>query len=426
MIAVNPSPRFGRGPVAPARRRKLGKGRSMSMHPAGPRAPVSPETLREQFLGAMSRAVQTVNVVTSDGPAGRVGMTVSAMTSVSADTALPTLLVCLNQAARATPAVLENGRFVVNVLRDDQAYIADAFAGRLRNRLADRFSVTDWAAMPSGLPRVARPLAAFDCRLASASLIGTHHVITGEVAAIHQAPAGQPLLYTHRHYGSPGHFGADPDDRALGQAPQGRLSFAYFHSFGPHVLPELLRRLAAEGPIEISLIEGDQRRVEAALLAGEAELAMIYDMGISPDLIPIPLTDIVPYVLLPAAHPLARAPGLSAADLAQEPMILLSTPPKDGYFLRLMRAGGVEPKIAFRSTSFEMVRGLVGQGLGVALLATRPAATISYDGHPLAAVPFITDEPPGRIVLACRPGTPLSPAAERFALLAQDHFATDA
>jgi hypothetical protein len=43
----------------------------------------------------MSHAACTVNVVTTDGAAGRHGVTVSAMVSVSADTPQPTLLVCI-------------------------------------------------------------------------------------------------------------------------------------------------------------------------------------------------------------------------------------------------------------------------------------------------------------------------------------------
>ena len=42
--------------------------------------------LRQQFLHGMSHAACTVNVVTTDGMAGRHGVTVSAMVSVSADT----------------------------------------------------------------------------------------------------------------------------------------------------------------------------------------------------------------------------------------------------------------------------------------------------------------------------------------------------
>jgi flavin reductase len=40
--------------------------------------------LREDFVESMSRAAATVSVVTPDDPGGRAGVTVSAMSSVSA------------------------------------------------------------------------------------------------------------------------------------------------------------------------------------------------------------------------------------------------------------------------------------------------------------------------------------------------------
>src|ERR1700738_2991156 len=82
--------------------------------------------LRQQFLHGMSHAACTVNVVTTDGIAGRHGVTVSAMVSVSADTPQPTLLVCIHHLSPVVSALLENGVFCVNVRRDDQAHISSA------------------------------------------------------------------------------------------------------------------------------------------------------------------------------------------------------------------------------------------------------------------------------------------------------------
>jgi len=73
------------------------------------------KVLRKEFLDAMSRAVSSVCVVTTDGPAGRGGVTVSAMTSVSADGDAPTMLVCVNASASAAPLLLENKAFCINM-----------------------------------------------------------------------------------------------------------------------------------------------------------------------------------------------------------------------------------------------------------------------------------------------------------------------
>ena len=158
-------------------------------------------SLRQRFIDGMSSAACTVNVVTTDGPAGRFGVTVSAMSSVSAEGERPTLLVCVHHASAAAKAILANGVFCVNVLREDQAAISDCFAGRVRTPDGDKFSCAAWVTERSGAPRVVDPLVAFDCRLASATRVGTHHVLLGEVLDLYQSGPGAPLLYANRGYG---------------------------------------------------------------------------------------------------------------------------------------------------------------------------------------------------------------------------------
>lgn len=161
------------------------------------------DILREAFLEAMSFTASTVNVVTTDGPEGRAGVTVSAMASVSADSPAPSLLVCVHKLSSACPAILKNGVFCVNVLRDDQSNISDTFAGRIKPVDGDKFSCAEWTVQKSGAPRVIDPLVAFDCRLTHSDLIGTHHVMFGEVEDIFIAQQGLPLIYANRAYGKP-------------------------------------------------------------------------------------------------------------------------------------------------------------------------------------------------------------------------------
>jgi len=158
--------------------------------------------LRARFLEAMSRAASTVSVVTTDGPAGREGVTVSAMTSVSADGPAPTMLVCIHHESRAAPAILGNGRFCINFLREDQSRIADSFSRRVPAPGGARFAAAEVVAMPGGAPRLSHPLAAFDCRVISAERVGTHHVFIGEVGEVFVG-AGRPLLYGNREYQRP-------------------------------------------------------------------------------------------------------------------------------------------------------------------------------------------------------------------------------
>lgn len=150
----------------------------------------------------MSRAAATVNVVTTDGPAGRAGVTVSAMSSVSADGDAPTMLVCVHHAASAAPAIVENGVFCVNVMNEDQAAIADVFARRRPAPGGDKFAATETRPGTTGAPRIAGALVSFDCRVISAERVGTHHIFIGEVAGVALAPEGKPLVYAARAYGA--------------------------------------------------------------------------------------------------------------------------------------------------------------------------------------------------------------------------------
>ena len=156
------------------------------------------DDLRARFLHAMSRAAATVSVVTTDGPAGRAGITVSAMTSVSADGEAPTMLVCVNRGASAAEPILRNGCFAINVLEASQEALAERFAGRAA--VADRFDGVGTDRLATGAPLLRGGLAGFDCAVQSSELVGTHHVLIGAVRAVRVAETGTPLIYGMRSY----------------------------------------------------------------------------------------------------------------------------------------------------------------------------------------------------------------------------------
>lgn len=377
------------------------------------------DDLRARFLAGMSRAAQTVNIVTTDGPGGRGGMTVSAMTSVSADTEKPTLLICLHRDSSAAPLILANGVFCVNVLRDDQTRISDVFAGRHRRPSEDRpdpeerFRHAEWVAMPSGAPRIVDPLVAFDCRMVSADLVGTHHVFFGEVGGVFIAETGSPLIYAQRSYGAAAPIIAAPS----GPPVRGeRLSLAVGDAAEP-LLPGLLHRFRAQrATTSVTLIEGDQARAQAALMAGEAELALMEDPGPLAGLAVEAAVEMSSYALVPAEDPLAGKARLEAEDFRTRPMVL-HTPPRDPErFLVPLRNLGVEPDIACSSGSIATIRRLVGEGLGLALIPSSSSGLESC-GTVVRPLSFVT--PSVRLVLARRPEAELSPPARLFAELAK-------
>jgi flavin reductase (DIM6/NTAB) family NADH-FMN oxidoreductase RutF/DNA-binding transcriptional LysR family regulator len=374
--------------------------------------------LREKFLAGMASAAATVSVVTTDGLAGRFGTTVSAMSSVSADGERPTLLVCVHHASPLAAAIIANRVFCVNVLRDDQSYISDCFAGRFKTADGDKFSCAEWVRETTGAPRVVDPLVAFDCQLVTEMRVGTHHVFFGEVADLFLSVPGSPLIYANRAYGTPARHGSRP----ISAAPARSLRIGAFHTFGPFVIPEVVERMTRSGEaLDLQLLEGDQRRLVEALQAGEIDGALLYDLDLVDTLGKEHLVALPPYVLLASDHPLAARSAVSLSDLAAEPMILLDAPPSGAYFTGLFTAAGLTPTVRLRTQSIEMVRGFVGHGLGYSLLATKPAAPMSYDGRPLTMRPLADTVPPSRIVFAYRQSG-LPPAARAFRDACRDLF----
>lgn len=155
---------------------------------------------RQAFLDAMAQAAYSVSIVATDGPAGRDGLAVSSLASVSADGPRPTLLICLNQASRVTPRLLANKAFSVNLLHSNQQAVADRFAGRSGLPCEQWFADLDWQVWATGAPVFTPALASFDCDVLQSSQIGTHHVIFGAVRAVNANPDGQPLVHAQRRY----------------------------------------------------------------------------------------------------------------------------------------------------------------------------------------------------------------------------------
>src|SRR5580692_7887581 len=236
--------------------------------------------LRQRFLLGMSHAACTVNVVTTDGGAGRHGITVSAMVSVSADTPQPTLLVCIHHKSAVATALLENGVFCVNVLRDDQSHISDNFAGRSGARGAEKFDCTQWTTQVTGAPRVLDSLVAFDCRVTASERVGSHFVVFGSVQDIHVAGTGAPLIYANRAYGVPRRFHQRSTARSA--VANLALTLGCYQVFAPFVVPALVARLTKLHPgITLTLLESDQEHLVASLRRNDVEVALLYDFNLS-------------------------------------------------------------------------------------------------------------------------------------------------
>lgn len=188
---------------------------------------------------------------------------------------------------------------------------------------------------------------------------------------------------------------------AAGTAVEGTLSLGSFATIAPAFVPQLIARFTAQHPkVIIRLEEGTQDQLFTGLRTGRHDLALLYDVDMPDDLAVTKLASFAPYVLLPAGHRLTRHTQVPLVALKGEPLILLDIAPSRTYFTRILESAGIAPIIAFSSPSLEVVRGLVGQGLGYSLLVTRPHGDHSYAGEKLAVRPIAEEVERGVITLA--------------------------
>jgi flavin reductase len=151
-----------------------------------------------EFTRAMGAAATGVTVVTTEGVAGRFGLTVSAISSVSAEP--PLLLVCVNRRNPCVAAITQNGRFAVNILSEAQTDVARVFSGRPVSGTAYDFTLHGWHAGKAGMPVLTGAAAHFECEVDTIHDAGTHRIFIGKVISADRGDA-PPLIYSNRTYG---------------------------------------------------------------------------------------------------------------------------------------------------------------------------------------------------------------------------------
>ena len=176
----------------------------------------------------------------------------------------------------------------------------------------------------------------------------------------------------------------------------------------------MLEHLPRDSRLALQLVDGDQRAILDHLRRDTVDMALIYDWEVEPSIVKERLIGLRPYALFSAADPLAKREQVSLAELVDRPMVLLDAPPSEAYFKSLFQARGLEPTIAYRTRALEMLRGLVGSGLGYAILVTPIASTMAYGGQRLTAVSLSDVEDIRYVTLAFRAGRTFGPDWELF------------
>ncbi|MEO0498531.1 MAG: LysR family transcriptional regulator [Pseudomonadota bacterium] len=175
----------------------------------------------------------------------------------------------------------------------------------------------------------------------------------------------------------------------LKKARTGSLKIGYYAPIAPAFLPGILRRFATDmGQIELQLEECDNDTAQDGLLNGKFDIILFVSEGVRPT-IEFDVLIVAPaYCLLPAEHPLASQSSVTMAQIVGEPLIVLNRPTAAPYYSGLLGAHAQDIVIAAYANSTEMVRSLVGAGLGCAILNMKPMISTSYSADDLVERPI--------------------------------------
>lgn len=209
-------------------------------------------------------------------------------------------------------------------------------------------------------------------------------------------------------------FGTFEDEvRAMSEGTVGRVRLGSFPTASQKLLPLALSDFVqSHQNVKIELDEGEPDKLVPLLMDRDLDLALVYHYDLVPHAWPkalrsTPLLSEELILLLPRGH---RVEGteISLTDLKDETWVSTGERTSGARSLRrACAATGFEPDVNFRSDDYDVIRGFVRSGLGIALI---PAlGHIDTDDISTAR---IVDLQVRRHVLALYPPTTVNPAVE--------------
>ncbi|WP_345816955.1 flavin reductase (plasmid) [Paraburkholderia sp. PREW-6R] len=153
---------------------------------------------RTLFRNAMAALGAAVNVITTDGPRGRCGITASAVCSVTDSP--PTMLVCINQSSYVHDILPGNERVCINVLGANAEEAARVFAGMTGCSMDERFEQCASRVGRSSVPVLDDAIATLEGRIVDSKTVGSHSVFFVEVDHIDTREHGDGLVWFGRQF----------------------------------------------------------------------------------------------------------------------------------------------------------------------------------------------------------------------------------
>ncbi len=218
------------------------------------------------------------------------------------------------------------------------------------------------------------------------------------------------------------------DMKGLQEDISGDLHIGCFTPLGPIVLVPILERMGkAHQAIRANITEGNVRSIFDNIHRGTVDVGISYDEAdISAGLKTKTLAVVPPHVVVPYNHPLAKLSAIPLSAMIDQPLILLDLPSSRQYYTSLFEAAGFHPKFAYKSGNFEMIRSMVGAGIGLAILQTCPPMDFTQSGTRVVCRPIQENLRKSRLVVAYTQQAIKRSSVKAFVQHCEAYFTTEA
>lgn len=198
------------------------------------------------------------------------------------------------------------------------------------------------------------------------------------------------------------------------EAIEGSLTVATTYTVAGYFLPPHLARFQRNFPkIALRLVEQPRPEIEAGLLAGEFDLAMLLTSNIANRgaIDSHTLLRSRRRLWLSSDHRLLEKAAVTLADVAVEPYVMLTVDEAEKTAGTYWQQTPYRPRVVFRTSSVEAVRSMVSNGSGVTLLSDMVYRPWSLEGERIEAVTLIDPVPSMDVGIAWPNTRPLSAPA---------------
>jgi|TARA_A100001518_G_C1221900_1_gene66709 DNA-binding transcriptional LysR family regulator len=184
-----------------------------------------------------------------------------------------------------------------------------------------------------------------------------------------------------------------------------------------YFLPNLLARFKRSYPdVEIDLIDMDRVSIESSVRQGELDVGLTV-VSNATDLSGLDASVLIRsrrQLWLASGHPLMGLASITLKDVAEHAYILPTVDEGEESVQRYWQAQGLEPKIAFRTSSVESLRGLVAHGFGVTVLSDMLYRAWSLEGRKIEVRPLNDAVPSMELGLIWAQGREMSEPGSAF------------